>query len=171
MCKQCLVPSPPQPRRLEASGRRCRGPSLEHIHIRHPRPPRRTVLRCFSLHATEVQPACPTTCHQPSWGLSCSQCLLHRLRIRTRFVHGTLFPEKTSVSIAPLLLISTPKVSELHVPIYALPVSLSPYYASSSASPPVPHRAKSRPALVMGTSATSTELGARGTFWGCGTVG
>lgn len=60
---------------------------------------------------------------------------------------------------------------KLHTPIYALPVSLSPYYASSSTSPPVPHRAKSRPAVVMGTSATSTEPGARGTFWGCGTVG
>lgn len=136
--------------------------------------PCHAVLGCFSLCAIQVWPACPTTCHQPSWGLGLSHHLSASCTgsesgsdssMEPFFPRRHLFPSPHR-SQSP-----RQRFPKLHVSIYALPVSLSPFYASSSTSSPVPHRAKSRPAVVMGTSATSTQLGARGTFWGCRTVG
>lgn len=107
-------------------GRRCRGPSLEHL-ICHPMPPRRAVLGCFSLHAIQVWPACPTTCHQPSWGLGLSHrpsasCTGSESGLDSST--GPFFPRR---HLFPSLSISTPKVSKAahaHLCTPSVPVPL-----------------------------------------------
>lgn len=106
LCKQCLVPSPPQPRRLEPSvltRAKMQGTQLgtpPHL------PPHATSACCARMLFSPRHPSLACVPYNvPSaflgaWPFPLPQCLLHRLRIRIGFFHGTLFPKKTSVSIA-----------------------------------------------------------------------